>query len=233
MSKPEPQWMLTSWVRLVQARWVATGVPRADRSDLLRQLLRDLAAARAAGASIEELVATSPAAFADSCAAGLKSRTSGIDTASLLLVCLGTGVIATGVTWLLLITMVVHLRNEPPLGLDQTVFFLFVALFFAAAVVATMVVAVRWTFRRRLEAAALAPRLAVTLSAGALLGFPFASAYGATQNYSASLDVVGVEALIVLTFLAAATRVAQRWTRPSPSLDGRSQPAGHAQGSSR
>lgn len=222
MSGPEPQWMLTSWVRLVQARWVATGVSREDRSDLLRQLLRDLAAARAAGATIDELVATSPAAFADSCAAGLKSRSTAIDTASLLLVCLGTGVIATGMAWLLLITMVVDLPSEPPLGLDQSVFFLFLVLFFAAAVLTAMVVAVRWTFRRRLEAAALAPRLAVSLAAGALLGFPFASAYGATQNYGASLDVIGVEALIVLTFLAAATVIAQRWTRPRRSFDARS-----------
>ena len=155
MSGPEPEWMLTSWVRLVQARWVATGVSRDDRSDLLRQLLRDLAAARAAGASIDELVATSPAVFADSCAAGLKSRTTGIDTASLLLVCLGTGVIATGMTWLLLITRVVNLPSEPPLGLDQSAFFLFLVLFFAAAVLAAMVAAVRWTFRHRLEVAAV------------------------------------------------------------------------------
>lgn len=212
MSGPEPEWLLTSWVRLVQARWVAIGVPRDDRSDLLRQLLRDLAAARAAGATIDELVATSPAAFADSCAAGLRSRVTGIDTASLLLVCLGTGVVAAGAAWLVLITTA--WPSVPPLGLDQTVFVLFLLLFIAAAVLATMVVVVRWTFRRRLEAAALAPRLAVTLTAGALLGFPFASAYGATQNYGASLDVIGVEALIVLTFLAGATVTAQRWTSP-------------------
>lgn len=112
---------------------------------------------------------------------------------------------------------------SPPLGLDQSAFALFLVLFFAAAVLTSMVVAVRWTFRRRLEAAALAPRLAVTLTAGALLGFPFAAAYGATQNYSADLDVVGVEALIVLTFLAAATRVAQRWAHPRRSPDGRGQ----------
>lgn len=216
MSGPEPEWLLTSWVQLVQARWVATGVSREDRSDLLRQLLRDLAAARVAGATIDELVATSPAAFADSCAAGLKSRITGIDTASLLLVCLGTGVVATGAAWLFLITR--SWPSEPPLGLDQTVFFLFLELFVAAAVLAAMVVAVRWTFRRRLEAAALAPRLAVTLTAGALLGFPFASAYGATQNYGASLDVIGMEALIVLMFLAGATVVAQRWTRPRRRL---------------
>ena len=220
MSGPEPEWLLTSWVRMVQARWVASGVPREDRSDLLRQLLRDLATARAAGATIDELVATSPTAFADSCTAGLRSRSAGIDTASLLLVCLGTGVVATGTAWLLLITMAVDLPSEPPLGLDQGFFFLFLVLFFAAAVLAAMVAAVRWTFRRRREAAALAPRLAVTLTAGALLGFPFASAYGATQNYGASLDVVGVEALIVLAFLAAATGVAQRWTRPRRTLDG-------------
>lgn len=222
MSGPEPQRLLTSWVRQVQARWMATGVPREDRSDLLRQLLRDLAAARAAGAPIDELVATPPAVFADSCTAGLRARNAGIDTASLLLVCLGTGVLATGTAWLLLITMVVDLPSEPPLGLDQGFFFLFLVLFFAAAVLTAMVVAVRWTFRRRPEAAALAPRLAVTLTAGALLGFPFASAYGATQNYGASLDVVGVEALIVLAFLATATGVAQRWTRPRRDLGGRS-----------
>lgn len=90
MSGPEPEWLLVSWVRIVQARWVATGVPRTDRSELLSQLLRDLATARAAGARIEELVAVSPVVFADSCAAGLKSRLSRIDTASLLTVCLGT-----------------------------------------------------------------------------------------------------------------------------------------------
>lgn len=132
------------------------------------------------------------------------------------MVCLGTGVVATGAAWLFLITR--SWSSEPPLGLDQTVFFLFLKLFVAAAVLAAMVVAVRWTFRRRLEAAALAPRLAVTLTAGALLGFPFASAYGATQNYGASLDVIGVEALIVLIFLAGATVVAQRWTRPRRRL---------------
>lgn len=216
MSGPEPEWLLTSWVRLVQARWVATGVPCEDRANLLRQLLRDLAAARAAGATIDELVATSPATFADSCTAGLKSRVTGIDTVSLLLVCLGTGVVATGAAWLFLITRT--WSSEPPLGLDQSVFFLFLELFVAAAVLASMVLAVRWTFRHRVEAAALAPRLAVTLTGGALLGFPFASAYGATHNYGASLDIIGVEALIVLTFLAAATVTAQRWTRPRRSL---------------
>lgn len=159
--------------------------------------------------------------FADSCTAGLKSRSTGIDTASLLLVCLGSGVILTGLAWLLLITMVVDLPSEPPLGLDQSAFFVFLVLFFAAAVLAAMVIAVRWTFRRQLEAAALAPRLAVTLTAGALLGFPLASAYGATQNYGASLYIVGVEALIVLTFLAAATLIAQRWTRPRRRLGDR------------
>ena len=216
MSEPGPEWMLVSWVRLVQARWIATGVSRTDRSDLLRQLLRDLAAARAAGATIEELVATPPAAFADSCAAGLGSRLAGIDTARLLLVCLGTGVAATGVAWVLLLNVL--WPSVAPLGLDEDVFYLFVDLFVAAVVLATMVVAVRWTFRRRREAAALAPRLAVTLTGGALLGFPLASAYGAAHSYVATPDVVGVEVLIVLAFLSVATLAAQRWTQPRRPL---------------
>lgn len=195
---------------------MATGVPRADRSELLRQLLRDLATVRAAGARVEELVAVSPVVFADSCAAGLKSRLSGIDTAGLLTVCLGTGVVASGAAWVFMV--MARWPEVPPLGLDQGTFFVFVDLFVVAAVLTAMVAAVRWTFRRSVEIAALTPRLAVTLAAGTLAGFPLASAYGATQNYGASLDVIGVEALIVLLFLAVATVAAQRWTRPRRTL---------------
>ena len=216
MSRPEPEWVLAAWVRLVQARWVATGVSRADRSALLGQLMGDLAAARAGGASIDELVATPPAVFADSCAAGLRSRTAGIDTAPLLGVCLGTGVLATGVAWIVL-NLVVGVMGEMAI-LDQVAFSLSVVLFLAATVLAAMVVSVRWVFRRRQEVVALAPRLAVTLTAGALLGFPLASAYGASQAYSVRTDVIGVEVLIVLMFLAIATVGAQRWTRPRRRL---------------
>ena len=99
MTGPEPEWLLPSWVRLVRARWAATGVSRADRAVLLDQLLQDLAAARAAGATVTELVATPPEVFADSCAAGLMSRSAGIDTASLLAVCLGSGMVAAGAAW--------------------------------------------------------------------------------------------------------------------------------------
>jgi hypothetical protein len=35
MSTPEPEWLFLSWVRLVQARWALTGVPRRDRERLL------------------------------------------------------------------------------------------------------------------------------------------------------------------------------------------------------
>ncbi len=42
----------------MQPRWSATGVPPRVRRELLRQLLQDLATASAAGAGIEELIAT-------------------------------------------------------------------------------------------------------------------------------------------------------------------------------
>ncbi|WP_157720342.1 hypothetical protein [Friedmanniella luteola] len=58
MIKPELEWLLASWVRLVRSRWAATGMSREDRAVLLRQRLKDLAAARAVGATINELVAT-------------------------------------------------------------------------------------------------------------------------------------------------------------------------------
>lgn len=216
MSGPEPEWLLAAWVRLVQTRWLATGVSRADRSNLLRQLLSDLAAARAGGASVDELVATPPAAFADSCAAGLRSRTAPINLAPLLGVCLGTGVVAAGMAWIVL-NLIVRAMSDMAI-LDQVAFSLGIDLLLAAMVLAAMVVAVRWVFRRQQEAVTLAPRLAVTLTSGAVFGFPLASAYGASQAYSVKPDVVGVEVLIVLTALAIATVVAQRWTRPRRRL---------------
>ncbi len=218
MSKPEsePEWLLSSWVRLVQSRWAATGVSRVDRTVLLRQLLQDLASARAEGATINELVATPPAEFADSCAAGLMSRSAGIDILPLLGVCLGTGVVAVGAAWFALKAGVQALDDARAGILDAPWFGLSVDLFLALAVLATMVCAVRWTFRLQKETAKLVPRLAVALAGASLFGFAAASAYGARWGYSVRPDVVGVEVLIMLVFLALAATLAQRWARHRP-----------------
>lgn len=209
MTGPEPEWMLVAWVRLVNARWVVTGVPRRVRAQLLLQLLRDLATARAAGARIEELTATPPAVFADSCAPGRRPHDAAIDTAGLLMVCLGTGVVASAAAWSFLVAT--SYVDVDRFGLDDTVFAIFLILFVVAAVLAVMVAAVRWVYRRHASATALTPRLAVTLTAGTLVGFPLASIYGASRAYSLSPDVVGGEAVIVLSFLAVATVTAQHW----------------------
>ena len=224
MSKPEPEWLLASWVRLVQARWAATGVSRADRRVLLRQLLQDLAAARAGGASINELVATSPAVFADSCAVGLMSRSAGIELLPLLGVCLGTGVASAGVAWFALVAGVQALDNAGARILDAPWFGLSVDLFLALAVLAAMLSAVRWTFRLQLETVMLVPRLGAALATGSLLGFTAASAYGARWAYSVSPEVIGVEILIMLGFLAVATMLAQRWARHRPERTGLGRP---------
>lgn len=217
MSGPEPEWLLPSWVRLVRAWWAATGVSRADRAVLLDQLLQDLAAARAAGATVTELVATPPEVFADSCAAGLMSRSAGIDTASLLAVCLGSGMVAAGAAWFALKAGVQAISDSSLTAiLDTEWFTLSVDLFLAVGVLAVMVGAVRWAFRLQQQTAKLAPRLAITLTGGSLIGFPLASAYGASTAYSIRPDVVGVEVLIMLTFLAVATVLAQRWARHRP-----------------
>jgi hypothetical protein len=207
MNDREPEWLLAGWVRLVRARWAATGVPRRVRDELLQQLLQDLATARAAGAGIEELIATPPAVFADSCTASLGSRLGSISTASLLEVCLGTGVVGATAAYgsLFLIPFPVLV----PFGLDEGVFFLFVDLWLGLMVLIAMVGAVRWTFRRYPETAALVPRLAAGLAVSTLVGFPLASAYGARWNYSTDLAVILVEALIVLAFMAGAVVVAQ------------------------
>lgn len=209
MSGPEPEWLLVSWVRLVQARWVATGVPRRDREHLLQQLLRDLAMARASGARIEELVATPPAVFADACAAGLKSRHSSVSTVGLLAVCLGTGVVATGAAWLFLLELS-QVDAVPP-GFDEGTYYLLADLAVIAAVLTAMVAAARWTYRRHLEIATLTPRLALALTAATVVGFPLASLYGSSQGYSLNPAVIGVECLIVLVFLALAIVTARRW----------------------
>lgn len=229
MSTPEPEWLLASWVRLVQARWAATGVSRADRRILLSQLLQDLGAARAGGASINELVATPPAVFADSCAAGLTSRSAGIDLFPLLGVCLGTGVVGAGVAWFALKAGVQALDDAGAGILDAPWFGLSADLFLALVVLAAMVSAVRWTFRLQLETAMLVPRLAATLTWGSLVGFASASAYGARWAYSTRLDVVRVEVLIMIGFLAVATVAAQRWARRRPRRTGvgNAQPRSH------
>lgn len=214
MSRPEPEWLLASWVRLVQSRWAATGVSRADRTVLLRQLLQDLATARAEGASINELVATPPAVFADSCAAGLMSRSAGIEMLPLIGVCLGTGVVAAGAAWSALKAMVQVLSNA--VVLDAPWFGLTVDLFLAFVVLTTMVGAVRWKFRLQLETALLVPRLAAALGGGSLFGFAAASAYGARWGYSVRPDVVGVEVVIMLAFLVVAVMLAQWWARHRP-----------------
>lgn len=210
MSGPEPEWLLVSWVRLVQVRWAATGVSRRDRTELLQQLLRDLATARAAGARVEELMATPPAVFADSCAAGLRSRHIPIGTAGLVAVCLGTGVIATGAAWSFLLSL--SMRDAVPPGFDETTFYLLVDLGSIAAVLTAMVVMARLRYRRRAEISMLTPRLAITLTGATVIGFPLASLYGSGQGYSLSPAVIAVEILIVLVFLALGTIMAQRWT---------------------
>jgi uncharacterized membrane protein YedE/YeeE len=208
-SGPDPERLLVSWVRLVQARWAATGVPRRDRDLLLQQLLRELATARAAGAHVEELIDTPPAVFADSCATGLGLRHRPIGTAGLLTVCLGTGVVATGAAWWLLLS----LSRDPavPTGFDEGVFYLLTDLALIAAVLTTMVMMVHWTYRHHAEVSTLTPRLAVTLIAATVVGFPLASLYGSGHGYSWSRTVIATEALIVLFFLALGTLWAQRW----------------------
>lgn len=217
MSGPEPEWLLVSWLRLVQARWMVTGVPRRDREDLLQQLLRDLATARAAGARIEELVATPPAVFADSCTAGLRSRYGSISTVGLLIVCLGTGIASTGAAWLLLLTFS-HFAAAPP-GFDEGTFYLLIDLALIAAVLAVMVAVPRWKYRRHAETATLTPRLAIALTGATVVGFPLASLYGSSQAYSLNPTVIASEVLIVLSFLALATITAQRWNRIRPKAD--------------
>ncbi len=207
---PEPEWLLAQWLRLVEGRWATTGIPRRVRAQLLRQLLQDLATARAAGARIEELTASPPAPFADSVAAGLRSRSRPVSTPRLLTVCLGTGCVAAGAAWLFLL-LVSRLDIEPPASFALE-FYLFLDLFCVAAVLTAMVGAARWAYRKRAGAAALTPRLAVTLTVATLVGFPLASAFGATQDYNVDLGVVTVEALIVLMSLAGGIVVAQRWT---------------------
>ena len=216
MRKPEPEWLLASWVRQVQSRWAATGVSRADRTVLLRQLLQELTAARAAGATIDELVATAPEVFADSCAAGLTSRSAGVDLLPLLRVCLGTGLLAAGAAWLALVAGVEALDEARATILDAPWFGLSVDLFLALVVLAAMVGAVRRKFRLQRETALLVPRLAAALAGGSLFGFAAASAYGARWGYSVRPDVVGVEMLIVLSFLVVAVALAQRWARHRP-----------------
>lgn len=210
MNGSEPEWLLAGWVRLVQVRWSATGVPPRVRRELLRQLLQDLATARAAGAGIEELIATHPAAFADSCTASLGSRLGSISTVSLLKVCLGTGVSGAAAAYGSL--FLIPFPDLVPFGLDDGVFFLFVDLWLGLMVLTAMVGAVRWTFRRYRETAVLVPRLAAGLAVGALLGFPLASAFGASRGYSTNLAIILLEALIVLAFLAGAVVLAQHST---------------------
>ncbi len=211
MSGPEPEWLLMSWVRWVQARWVMTGVPRRERGELLQQLLDDLAAARAGGARIEELIATHPSVFADSCSMGLRSRYSPIGVGGLLAVCLVTGAVGAAGAWLFLLSLV-EIDLVPP-GFDEGIFYLLIDLGLIAAVLTAMVVVARWTFRRHAEVAALTPRLAMGLACATVVGFPLASLYGSKWAYSLSPSVVGVEVLIVLAFLTFGTVAAQRWTK--------------------
>jgi len=206
----EPEWLLAGWVRLVQARWTATGVPSRVCDELLQQLLQDLATARGAGARIEELIATHPVAFADSCTAGLGSRLGSISTVRLLKVCLGTGVLGAAAAYGSL--FLIPFPAVAPFGLDDSVFFLFVDLWLGLMVLTAMVGAVRWTFRRYRETAVLVPRLAAGLAVATLLGFPLASAFGASWGYSTNLAVILLEALIVLAFLAGAVVLAQDLT---------------------
>ena len=208
--EPEPEWLLVEWVRLVEARWVAQGIPRRTREELRSRLLADLAAARAAGARIGELTATPPDEFADATAAGLRSRWSPISTTGLVLICLGAGLAAAGTGWLLLALL--SNLDVGTFGLDEGEFYLFVDLFIVAAVLAVMVLAGRWAYRSHAEVAALTPRLAVALALGTLVGFPLASAYGARWAYSLDARVVGVEVVIVAVFLVLAVVAAQRWT---------------------
>lgn len=210
MNDREPEWLLAGWVRLVRARWTATGVPSRIRDELLRQLLEDLATARAAGARIEELIASHPAAFADACTAGLGSRLGSVSTVRLLKVCLGTGVLGATAAYGSL--FVIPFPTLVPFGLDEGVFFLFVDLWLGLMVLTAMVGAVRWTFRRYEETAALVPRLAAGLTLATLLGFPLASAFGASLNYSTNPGVILLESLIVLGFLAVAVVLAQHLT---------------------
>lgn len=213
MNGTEPEWLLAAWVQSVDARWVATGVPRNVRARLLHQLLRDLATAGGAGAQIVELVATPPQVFADGCTAGMNAFPSRpIGVGGLLLVCLGAGVVGAGAAWLLMLLTARWAPVVTPFGLDEGDFYLFVDLFVIAAVLGLMVVAVRLVFRRHADSAALAPRLAATLVAGTLVGFPLASVYGASHAYSVNPDVVGVECVIVLAFLALAVILARKWT---------------------
>lgn len=212
MNGTEPEWLLVAWVRSVDARWVATGVPRKVRAKLLHQLCRDLATARGAGARIVELVATPPEVFADACAAGMEAPPSRpIGIVGLLLVCLGAGVVGAGAAWLFLLAAA-NWADATPFGLDEVTFAIFLDVSLVAVVLGLMVVAVRLTFRRHADSAALAPRLAATLVGGTLVGFPLASVYGASRAYSLNPAVVGVESFIVLAFLALAVILARRWT---------------------
>lgn len=211
MNGSEPEWLLVSWLRLVRARWVATGVPRGEREELMQQLLRDLATARAAGARIDELVAMQPAIFADGCAQGLTSRHSPISLRGLLAVCLGAGIVAAACAWTFLVRLS-SVAAAPP-GFDEGIFYLLIDLGLLAAVLTVMVGTVRFWYRRRVEIATLTPRLAITLTGATVVGFPLASLYGSTQGYSLSLAVIGVEVLIVLCFLALGALAAQRWNQ--------------------
>lgn len=212
MNDQEPEWLLMSWVRLVQARWMVTGVPRRDREELLHQLLHDLAAARAGGARIEELIATHPRTFADSCAAGLRSRYNPIGVGGLLAVCLGTGAAGAAAAWLCFLSLV-NIGIEPPAGFHEGIFYLLIDLGLIAAVLLAMVGAARWRFRRYTEVAALTPRLAIGLASAIVIGFPLASLYGSRWAYSQNPLGIGLEALIVLTFLACGIVAAHGWTR--------------------
>lgn len=121
MNGSEPEWLLVAWVRSVDARWVATGVPRKVRARFLHQLLQDLATARGAGARIVELVATPPEVFADGLEAP-QSRPIGI--LGLLLVCLSTGVVGAGAAWLFLL-VAANRADAMPFGLDEVTFAIF------------------------------------------------------------------------------------------------------------
>ncbi len=222
MNDQEPEWLLMLWVRLIQVRWVMTRVPRRDRRELLHQLLRDLAAARAGGARIDELIATHPSRFADSCASSLRWRYRPIGVGGLLLVCLGTGALGAAAAWMFLL-LLVNAGVEAPAGLDAGVFFLLIDLGLVAAVLLAMVGVVRWRFRRHVEVVALTPRLAVGLAVATVIGFPLASLYGSVWAYSWDPFVVGVEVLIVLAFLARGIVAAHGWTRPltvGPTIKG-------------
>lgn len=98
----EQDWLLNEWLRMVHARWVVIGISRDDRAGLLRRLREDLTEARAAGASVEDLISTPPHVFADASATGLRSRHAPIDTDHLLVTCVPAGAVAAAVAWLVL-----------------------------------------------------------------------------------------------------------------------------------